>query len=783
MRSIDPTQDANLAANHRSSHVRVFVERDGAGTMQNMTDFNGIDWVDSCELSNSIDSPGMTCKVELLREADGDSLSTLMSTSAANNVEGYYLPVVEPGRAVWVQACVLPPNTTPTGADFELIFVGEIDTVDFGKKRTVTISARDKINKLVSGWIEEEKTYGTDTGRPIEQVMQDILNTWAPGVDLYSANGTLATPWNPIDSPGFNILIYNQSKQSVHSALDAIAKLIGWQIRYRWHNGPGGFVLVFESPDRAKTIPDRAFNHDAYEAIERASISRMNIRNVIKVLYTSTDTGNREQVTAADPTSIITYDRQYMEIGEAGSSQIDTAAEAQTLADAALSDLSSPAVEQSVSMPLFWPIELGDLYRFVQNGVHYDNDIDLAVVQYTHVFSGGNAKTRMLTRGKPAGAYKQWLALDRQLYTYIGERSVRTRGANTTVQRGANVVPNGNFEQVTGLEDVPPDGFLVGDTHPEGHANTIGDWGSEILISASPLGDPPDGGKVIRVEAQPPYTILTQDVYHNLRQRDPIQIEYGYYVASFEAWVETIGGPDLWTISSNDSGPQLFVEGFDSNKVKIPYFGGYLAKRTMERRPSSAYVTRRLGFYVGGSHPSAQTPAPAYVRVSVCPKWGDFPSGGGPTLADTWYMDLSNIAVRRIAQKDRALLGSSQSIAPSTWITVNYFGGIGFSSSQYHSYSNGDHQVSVSLGMSAMTKGNTLQLRIIKDGDTTSPLATASITTVKGINLIEFVDEILECPIGSYLEVQVWHDDAAARSTLQNNDISNGLFEATQAGE
>ena len=78
------------------------------------------------------------------------------------------------------------------------------------------------------------------------------------------------------------------------------------------------------------------------------------------------------------------------------------------MADAALSDLAWPDAEQAIEM-LLWPAaEIGDLYRFRANGVHYDRDHDWAVTSVRHQIALDRHRTTIRTRGKPAGMYRQW---------------------------------------------------------------------------------------------------------------------------------------------------------------------------------------------------------------------------------------------------------------------------------------------------------------------------------------------------------------------------------------
>ena len=80
------------------------------------------------------------------------------------------------------------------------------------------------------------------------------------------------------------------------------------------------------------------------------------------------------------------------------------------MAQAAVDDLSEPTAIASFTLPLFWAIEIGDLYRWEANSRYFDTDQDLAVVDYQHkVSSSSGNQTTINVRGKPSGGIKRWL--------------------------------------------------------------------------------------------------------------------------------------------------------------------------------------------------------------------------------------------------------------------------------------------------------------------------------------------------------------------------------------
>lgn len=102
------------------------------------------------------------------------------------------------------------------------------------------------------------------------------------------------------------------------------------------------------------------------------------------------------------------YGQRFMEVTEGASSQIDTKTEARNMARAIYNDLSYPYTDLQIELDYFWPVELGDVYLFESNKEIFDNDLQLAVVGFTHNLSSTNNKTTLQLRGKPAGYKLGW---------------------------------------------------------------------------------------------------------------------------------------------------------------------------------------------------------------------------------------------------------------------------------------------------------------------------------------------------------------------------------------
>lgn len=398
MRSATAPELTVLAALNRQITWRVKIAN-GSGTMIDLSS-----WVEHVSRNEDVDQPVAGATIEFTR-ANGvlQTLETLRSDSTLNRLDDgiTYGALVDLVRSITIEKATTPIGVLPNTDDFKLKFKGTTSTVNLASN-PIAVDCRDEGGQLVDRLIETEASYGSGAGVAIQTVMQQIL-------DAVFGSGVI-TLYVPV-SPGFLITTYIQQKQSVADALTALAQTIGWDVRYKWDDGTSAFRLTLYEPNRVKVIPDYMFGPKDYFDVTTLELSELDIRNVIQVSYR--DAGAtpvaRLVVTRSDSTSISRYRRRTFVIQEADTSPIDSATEANALGDAALADLKDPKADMEIIMPSFWPGELGDLYRFSANGVHFNVDTDLAVISITDDDSPGRHETKIRVRGKPAGGYLKWL--------------------------------------------------------------------------------------------------------------------------------------------------------------------------------------------------------------------------------------------------------------------------------------------------------------------------------------------------------------------------------------
>jgi hypothetical protein len=406
MRPLSAEQAAAQSAPDRAVFTRVRIDSTGSGNFVDLSNYEGRNWIASVSYEDGIDSPCATASIELRREFFTLSLSPMITYSKPNQATWLsYLPFLAVGRGVIIETATLAADATPLDTDWQNVFQGEIDDLDFGgRTSSIRISCRDLAGRLLDTWIENQTVYGSAfPGTPAETIMQSILNSWAPA--------PVPTLYVPV-SPSFNIIPYIQEKAPVIEALRKISQQFGWDVRYRWDTGTGAWRLTLFDPGRSTVTPDYTLGPSRYSDLSEVRSSKEAIRNYIRIVWTDYATSVRQATVFQDALSIAKYGRRFMEIAEAATSQIDTAGEASTFGNAALQDLAEPGIEKVAELPYFYPVETTDYLAFSPNAIHYDTEQKLAVVSARHSLGREKSTTTILCRGKPSGAFSRWLTIE-----------------------------------------------------------------------------------------------------------------------------------------------------------------------------------------------------------------------------------------------------------------------------------------------------------------------------------------------------------------------------------
>ncbi len=417
MRTLTAAQSAVLAMAHRAHHIKVEIDRDGAGTWVDLGDLFGFPWVLGATWTEAIDQPVANATVSLRHRNHGLSLNPFM-TSSPPNVGGV---LVRPYRKLRISTATTGQYMTPAASDYTLVFRGRIWQVDWAGE-VITCECRDEGGDLQDTWLEASKFYDVSAGIAVETLTQSVLSSvtnWGgTAVTLWSTNGTGGTPFAVADTPSWNVTNAEGFMQEEMSVLDAVRRFwcdqLGWDVRYKWQATAADFKLVAYEPVRSPAV-DFTFSADSY-TVEAAQMSNADVRNAVRVAYPKAGVQDGSTVTVTDATSITKYGRKFMQIAEDVLSQIDTSAEATDLANNILTDVMEPTINLTLRVPYFWPAQLNDYYTLGQNGVHFSSDQSLALQAVTHTFGSGMATSHLTLSGLPKTGLRGWT---RKAYTNL----------------------------------------------------------------------------------------------------------------------------------------------------------------------------------------------------------------------------------------------------------------------------------------------------------------------------------------------------------------------------
>lgn len=405
MRTLTGHDEDVLRSRDRTARVQVKLE-DADGTLVDVTDFHGYNWLTSCEVNVTTDPPISTATIKLQRTIGALSLVPLLEGSPLNlNAAGSYSPLVNPNRDVEIRTATMMAGADVGSADYdEFVWKGISAPIDWGGEGPITIHCRDLMTKLNRTLLESVAQYGSDAGTTdITAALQAILD---------AGFGASVIPLTTVGTPGFAILGGERGligNVTVLAACKALVDLIGWNLHVKWNAAAGDFRLTLWEPDRAATTASWTFARDGVVSLPVVGLDDDGIRNAAEVVFL--DTSDAQQTrTDTRAASITSYDRRFIRVDARGTS-VSTNAQADDMIDAILDDLQLPVIQQVADVPYFWPVELGDLYAFSANR-HYDTEQKFAVYGYRHVLTKDSARTILSLSAKPSGGYARWHGIE-----------------------------------------------------------------------------------------------------------------------------------------------------------------------------------------------------------------------------------------------------------------------------------------------------------------------------------------------------------------------------------
>jgi len=431
---LSTTSPGNYSVYHRVllEDPEVFGDH-GLGLDQNMVDLDalggswtghGRSFLEDVQWSDDVDAAGASAAFTLTREIFNWSTAPGM-TDASPVASSSGINLLQVARRVKIETAVVPfdwryEDLEPY--DWSTKFDGFISAIDWTAD-PIQVQCRDRIAPLqwticepLASKAYYEAQYGDDaTPVELETVLQQIIDDHAD-VGFETLRGGKPTLYCPI-SPAFGMRKRSIGFDPIQTVLKSKTDQIGWQCRYIWQDDVKDFLLTLSQPDRAVSIAQRTFDPDAYLNLKSVAIDEANIRNYCHVVYgdvsdrDSLAVPKRKRASAQNTASIEKYGRRYCQVAEDVTSDVDTLAEAEALAEAVVADLAEPKV--AIEMVLSeWPqTELSDYYAIDPDDVHFSAQQKLAVIGYAHVSNSQGGITTVKLRGQPVAQYNRYMSV------------------------------------------------------------------------------------------------------------------------------------------------------------------------------------------------------------------------------------------------------------------------------------------------------------------------------------------------------------------------------------
>lgn len=353
----------------------------------------GLNFCTGYQLQNDVDRDMADLTLNLWRDVEGWSIARRMASSYLNrNAAGTTdQPLVDVGRKVKIEACVVPSHHEPLDCLYRTRFRGIVTHVD-DSADVVIVRARDDGEGLQGVHIGPSVgPYSVGSSDNVATVAQEIIDdsdpaSASPGNQRpYLGERGKPTLYSPTAST-WTLVEFDQPQVRVLAAITALYDQIGWSCRQRWDDHRQEHRLTAYEPNRSPSFPadlDHTLAPSEYSAPQQSAWSLDEIANVVTVRYRdSTSTGDDGEWeigegAAYDNDSIDDYGRREAWINDAWN--INTSSEAEDLADIVVTDAGRPRQTIAVAVPFRHSLELQDYVRLEADGRHHDTDLDLAI--------------------------------------------------------------------------------------------------------------------------------------------------------------------------------------------------------------------------------------------------------------------------------------------------------------------------------------------------------------------------------------------------------------------
>ena len=398
------------------------------------TNFFGRDWVESVEISKTVDATCATATISLFRDVFKQTLAADMEQSPYNLFDnsavspGFgerpnpdapgpddltYSPAIQNWRLFEIYAARTPIGVAPGSADYQSIFKGRLDRFDWAGD-VVKLRLRDEAGAIEDFFIEDEGSdFGGTTAAPVALVtaINNLFTARWTGMVRPSAAPQVFAPYDPtfnIDTPWLTTF------ESFMDHVLPLADMIGWSLGMKFNPFTSAWEWTLTDPYRTRIGVDGVIEPGDVLSFQSLSEDLTSVRNVVRLGYVDNN-GRQRTVTRSETdlppftdTGTQLYGRRFISISQKATEQINDSTEANTMADAILYDLLLPYAEKSVTMKAFWELEINDRLSFQPDDIHFSTVYTASVSSVRHQFKqGGAATTQLMLRGRSASAYSR----------------------------------------------------------------------------------------------------------------------------------------------------------------------------------------------------------------------------------------------------------------------------------------------------------------------------------------------------------------------------------------
>lgn len=363
----------------------------------------------SMDLSASKNNAASEGRFVFDRGTGTDSLSAAVSDSVWRAGDGR--PALDPGMVIHVGAVI-------NGVGCGELWLGRIDRVRNISGGKVEVQCRDYAAFALNSVLRYSSVVSS-----ADTILNAIKGIFGQAFDQGSSYN-LSTQIVEPEPTGWMINPYVQEPMTTMEACRRLVQTFGGDFRVRGREGWDKLCIL--NPGRAVLARSgQAGDIFGFNAVTDATIGPDRYTDITELTWGDEDVRNQWEGYYADPTtglpigpiyvedvdSIARYGPRFARIFLDRASNIDTDDEMLAFLTAALADTKDPFASHKITLPIYPHVELDDLHTYEANGDEYDQNIQLAVVEYTHHWEstpGSMPTTTISARGTPIGAYREY---------------------------------------------------------------------------------------------------------------------------------------------------------------------------------------------------------------------------------------------------------------------------------------------------------------------------------------------------------------------------------------